>query len=188
MQLFLDTGLVKAAWALVLVCDGSRWTLLLTVRADHCGLLRTRHTQSCHLPGGHGWELTLSHKLEAGTARFSAHWCPAALVAGRGPSWVPTILGRGEGHGPCPGKDKAETLQVNQPPAGFMKHKNLRLPLDATHPGQDQGNEMEMVTYAIVPCSDMGSDLRHQDLRQNQSFGEILLLLAMGVCRKTKCG
>lgn len=77
---------------------------------------------------------------------------------------------------------------MNQPPAAFRKHKDLRLPLDATHPGQDQGNEMEMVAHAIVSCSDMGSDLRHQDLRQDQSFGEILLLLAMGVCRKIKRG
>lgn len=87
---------------------------------------------------------------------------------------------------PCPSalRDKAETLQGKPPPPGFRKHKDLRLLLDATCPGQDQGNGRS----CHVACSFLGSDLRHQDLRQDQPFGEILLLLAMGVHRKIKCG
>lgn len=47
-----------------------------------------------------------------------------------------------------PGWDKTETYQGNPPLPGFRKHKDLNLLLDATRLGQDEGNEMEMVTHA----------------------------------------
>lgn len=103
--------------------------------------------------GGRGWELAQSHELEAETAHFSAHWCPAALVASRGPRHVPAILGWGKGHGPHPetwGETKLRPYTGTH--LGFRKHKDLSLPLDATHPGQDQGNEMETVTHATSPA------------------------------------
>lgn len=65
--------------------------------------------------------------------------------------WQAEHPGEGEGHIPCPEtwRDKAETLQRNTPPLGLGKHKDLRLPLGATHLGQDQGKEMENVTHAM---------------------------------------
>lgn len=64
---------------------------------------------------------------------------------------APHHHGEGEGHIPCPEtwREKADTLPRNTPPPGLRKHKDLRLPLGATHLVQDQGKEMENVTHAM---------------------------------------
>lgn len=149
---FSDTGLAKPAWPLFLVHDGS------AIPVERIQVDPFPSSQSRPLWTSTSWantKQTLDRNLgsQAGCRNCLFQCLPVPSCSGGRQRSQPGSChpGEGEGHIPCPEtwRDKAETLQRNTPRLELGKHKDLRLPLGATHLGQDQGKEMENVTHAM---------------------------------------